>query len=349
MAALEIRAGAEARRTLLEQDLRPELFDVLVGASGGPKWLVISALDRLLFPWLAGGALRCVGSSIGAWRHLCLAQPDPAAALARLEEAYIDQSYSARPGPREVSDTCARMLAYVLGPDGARCVAAHPRLQSHIVVARGNGPWRSRRGAVLAAAAAATAGLNLLARPAIAALLERCCFHNGPPGTALRFTAMATRYVALREDNVFGAALASGSIPLVAAGVEELLPGEVCWDGGMTDYHFEPGFADTPRLTLYPHFYPRLTPGWFDKPLPWRRTAPARWPQLVLLSPSASFVASLPGGRIPDRRDFHRLETRERQRTWRRVAEAGLRLAEEFDGWRNGRGFTAALERGARR
>ncbi len=38
-----------------------------------------------------------------------------------------------------------------------------------------------------------------------------------PVVKVLNGTGMGTRYVALREDNVFAAALASGSIPLVAS------------------------------------------------------------------------------------------------------------------------------------
>jgi hypothetical protein len=41
-------------------------------------------------------------------------------------------------------------------------------------------------------------------------------------------------------------------------------------------------------------------------------------------------VASLPGGRIPDRRDFYRYPPRERERRWQRVLAESERLGEEL-------------------
>ena len=46
--ALVIRAGARARARLLEEGFHPDLFGTLVGASGGPKWLVLRHLDAAL-------------------------------------------------------------------------------------------------------------------------------------------------------------------------------------------------------------------------------------------------------------------------------------------------------------
>jgi hypothetical protein len=142
------------------------------------------------------------------------------------------------------------------------------------------------------------------------------------------------------------AAVASGSIPLLAEGMERLAPGETHWDGGMTDYHFEPAFPGTEGLVLYPHFYPHMAPGWFDKPLAWRRSSVARWPRLLVLCPSREFIAGLPRGQIPDRRDFHRLPTDQRQRIWRQVANASMRLADDFLALTEGLGLEAALLRG---
>ena len=130
--SLEVHAGGAAREALLRNGLRPELFGTLVGASGGPKWLVLSALDRLLFPWLGRALevrhLRTIGSSIGAWRNLCLALPDPAAAIRRLEQAYIDQRYDTPPTPAE-DPTVARRApsAPPVLPPRTRAVTVSPR------------------------------------------------------------------------------------------------------------------------------------------------------------------------------------------------------------------------------
>ena len=347
--ALALHAGSEARERLLDEGLRPEQFGLLVGASGGAKWLVLAALDRVLFPWLMQGRstpLACVGSSIGAWRHLCLAQDDPAAATTRFEHAYIEQHYEARPSPEHVSAVSRGILQELLGPDGARQVSTHPLLRTHIVAARARAPWRVSSTPALLAAATATAFGNLLHRGTLQASLERGCFHTGDAAGTLRFPQLRTRYLALTGENVADAAMASGSIPLVSAGVETLLPGEVFWDGGMTDYHFEPGLSGHEGLVLYPHFYPHFAPGWFDKALPWRRRRAAAWPGLVLMCPTREFVRSLPGGRVPERGDFSRFPTEERQRRWRQASAAAQQIADEFAELAAGRGLETALAAG---
>ena len=331
--ALALHAGPAARERLLDEGLRPDQFGLLVGASGGAKWLVLAALDRVLFPWLMhhrSTPLACVGSSIGAWRHLCLAQEDPAAATTRFEAAYIAQRYETRPTPQHVSAVSRGILDELLGREGAHRVAKHPLIRTHIVAARARAPWRVSSKPALLAAATATALGNLLHRGTLEASLERGCFHTGDATEALRFPRLGTRYLGLTEHNVADAAMASGSIPLVSAGVETLVPGEVFWDGGMTDYHFGPGLSGHEGLVLYPHFYPHFAPGWFDKALPWRRRRADAWPGLVLLCPTPEFVRSLPGGRVPERGDFSRFSTEERQRRWKVASGAAVTLAEEF-------------------
>jgi hypothetical protein len=346
--SLEIHAGGTARALLLEQGLKPEAFGTVVGASGGAKWLVLAALDRVLFPWLVQGRqapLASVGSSIGTWRNLCLAQPDPAAASQRFLDAYIGQSYTRKPAPAEICAVSRQILGHALGADGPRHVTGHACLQTHIVTARGRGPWNSQRTLALMAATAGIVASNLLSRDTLDWWLQRTCYHTHAARAPLQFARLGTRYRALTADNLMDAAVASGSIPLLAEGMQRLAPGETHWDGGMTDYHFEPAFAGTQGLVLYPHFYPFMAPGWFDKPLHWRRTTVARWPRLVVLCPSREFIARLPRGQIPDRSDFHRLPTAERQRIWTQVADASQRLAEEFASVCAGRGLEQALAR----
>jgi hypothetical protein len=81
---LVVRAGAQATQRLRAEGFHPELFDTLVGASGGPKWLVLRHLDDVLIDRLIlsrSTPLDTLGSSIGNFRHACFAQDDPHAAL----------------------------------------------------------------------------------------------------------------------------------------------------------------------------------------------------------------------------------------------------------------------------
>jgi hypothetical protein len=114
------------------------------------------------------------------------------------------------------------------------------------------------------------------------------------------------------------------------AGVEtpEGAPAGVYRDGGVADYHFGEDIDPSDGIALYPHFYPHLVPGWFDKALHWRRVRGLR--RVVLLSPSAEHVAALPNGRIPDRGDFVRMSDSERVAAWRRVVELSARLGDAF-------------------
>ena len=114
--ALSVYLGREAARRIASEGWSADLFSLLLGASGGPKWLILGHLDRLLFgDFLARGKrpLSALGSSIGSWRHACLAMPDPVAAIDRLEQAYLAQHYATRPTPARVSAvsaTCQLMM-----------------------------------------------------------------------------------------------------------------------------------------------------------------------------------------------------------------------------------------------
>ena len=50
----------------------------------------------------------------------------------------------------------------------------------------------------------------------------------------------------------------------------------------------------------------------------------------MLLCPRAEFIAGLPHGKIPDRRDFTRLPDEERVRYWETCVDRSRALAEEF-------------------
>src|SRR5512132_1126574 len=119
--SLTLRAGPDALALVRARGLRAEDVDVLPGASGGAKWLVLAGLDRYLFGELLQAPrarpMHLIGSSIGSWRMACLAQRDPVAALARGHHAYVhEQRYSPKPPAREVTVVLGRVLDLLLGP-----------------------------------------------------------------------------------------------------------------------------------------------------------------------------------------------------------------------------------------
>lgn len=334
--ALTVLAGPAALETLRRDGFDREAFRAMLGASGGAKWLVLGRLDRAIVDRVVSGRrnpLFLLGSSIGAWRFCCYAQRDPVAALARFEEAYFGQSYSAKPTPADISAVSRGILEEVVGPDGASEALSHPTLRFSVLVARARGLMArlpGRRAQQLGLVAAALA--NALSRNLLGVFFERVLFHDPRDPPPLRLPdGFPGRRVPLTPANLVDAVLASGSIPGVLEPVTDIpgAPAGIYQDGGIIDYHFDYPPSEE-GLVLYPHFYPFLVPGWFDKALRWRRVAGRALDRVVLVCPSEAFVAGLPGGRIPDRHDFVNFDTGERLRRWRTAVDASERLADEF-------------------
>lgn len=334
---LSVYLGREAARRIGNEGWSPDLFSLMLGASGGPKWFILGHLDRLLFGDFLQGRerpLSVLGSSIGSWRHACLAMPDPVAAINRLEEGYLNQHYANKPTAEEVSAVSLDILRRVLGENGADNLVNHPRIHSHIVTARGRGPAAASSTPLLATGMGAAALGNTVSRRLLSHHFQRVVFHSradASPGLTL--DDFDTRYCRLREDNVCAALHASGAIPFVLTGERNIngAPAGQYWDGGIIDYHFDLGQFCGEGLILYPHFSASVIPGWFDKFLPWRKAAINDIDKLVLLCPSDEFTASLPFGKIPDRSDFNRLGHDERVHYWQQCIEHSKVLAEEFN------------------
>lgn len=335
--ALSVHVGSEAARKIADRGWDASLFSMLLGASGGPKWFILGQLDRFLFGEFLQGSdqpLSTLGSSIGSWRHACLAQPDPVAAIERMEAGYLYQHYdSKRPSPQEISAVSTDILRSVLGDSGSQNLATHPRISTHIVTARGRGPSGSDSAALLASGMGAAALGNALSRSLLRHHFQRTVFHSGTvPVPGLSLDDFHTVYCPLNSDNVLPALHASGAIPFVLTGERDIpgAPKGQYWDGGIIDYHFDLAQYCGDGLLLYPHFRASTIAGWFDKFLPWRNAPISKSPRLVLLCPNEEFVAGLPYGKIPDRSDFTRLGEEERIRYWERAVEESKAMAEEF-------------------
>lgn len=334
--ALTLRAGPAALALLRDRGLRPDDVDILPGASGGAKWLAIAGLDRYLFGTFLQGLrtrpLHAIGSSIGSWRMACLAQRDPMAALARGLEAYIHhQVYTKNPGTREVTDVLTRCLDHLLGPTGVDEMVENRTIRVHIITAEARGAAASEKRLLLATAMAFAAAANLISRRTLALQIRRTIFHaTGDESPFLHLRDLPTVHRTLTAQNARAALLASGSIPLLLDGVRIPDTPGVHWDGGVTDYHLDLDFGPGDGLVLFPHFYERVVPGWFDKSLPWRRAGASNFARTLLIAPSPAFIAQLPGGKIPDRRDFYDLTDAERCVRWERVNTMTSVLGEEL-------------------
>lgn len=332
---LRVLAGKTALEMIRSNGLVYDQIQTLAGASGGAKWLVLSQMDRVIaeeiLPRLTAPT-HLLGSSIGAWRMSAFCKRDPANAIAELERAYVHQRYDAKPSPAEVSETSLRLAADLIG-DEAEGICDHPTLRLSIVAARSRGLAASKgRIPQLLALSIAAAG-NFASRRAIGWAFERVLFSDPRDPPPFQLTpAIRDHSIPLRPDNLVPAVLASGSIPLVLDGVTDIpgAPPGVYRDGGVTDYHFADRLSDHKSLTLLPHFYPHLIPGWFDKGIKSRRRGSATLDNTIVLCPSDEFVRALPHSRIPTRHDFLEFEHNERLKIWNEVLDRCRQLADEL-------------------
>lgn len=333
-----------ARARLLERGLRAEDVGLMPAAAGGPKGLVLSHLDRLLFgSWLRGSSpLHLVGASIGAWRMSTACLPgDARQNFAALAEAYITQHYDPEPGETRLrpAPVSAKFEAILAGQFKGREqeLLEHPRHRLHIVTSRGKGRLLAREGRFrtpLGYLAAYSA--NLLRRRWLGHWLERVVFSDPRQALPLALHDFATHEARLTPSNLRPALLASCSIPFWLAAQHDLpqAPRGAYWDGGITDYHLHLDYrallgTETP-LVLYPHFQRAVVPGWLDKALKGRHRPSPFLDNLVLLVPQQAWIRSLPGGKLPDRNDFIQLPPAERMKRWRVAVAESERLAESF-------------------
>lgn len=333
-ALLDIRAGPVARQYIERHGLTPTAVRAVAGAAGGPKWLMLGSLDRWLFgDWLhgAGPTVELVGSSIGAWRFaMACSLNHPAGCISQLESAYIEQCYSAAPSRDEITQTTRGILDGCLDDTVLQGVLEHPRFRLTAITARSRGPAAAEGRLPLGIAGVAAATLNLIHRPWLGSLFERVLFQS--PGSRIHVAAdgIATRRVILSRDNMADAIYASGSIPMLMAGVRDPAgaPRGCYRDGGIVDYHIDQPLIDD-GVVLMPHFAGRVTPGWFDK---WVQRHPRFTRRLLLVGPGPGLLARLPHGRVPDRHDFRRYAGHDdaRIRDWRQAVGEGERFADAF-------------------
>lgn len=338
-AVLDVYAGAGAMRVLRERGLRVEDVTAMAGASGGPKWIVLYGLDRMLMREFFGAPSRdvvdLIGSSSGAWRMTCHAQASPLEALDRFAEAYIHQCYPPKPPLSLVSKTCGGIVSHMLGPTGAREILDNPRMRLHVLTAACRGWVASDVKPLLMTGLLGATLANMGSRRTLGWSMTRTVFYPPPLGDGpfARLHDLPTRMTTLTEENMAGALLATGSIPMLANAVDIA---DAPWgrhrDGALTDYHLDLDYGDDDGIVLYPHFFRRVLPGWLDKFAPWRRPSTRNFDRVVMLVPSADFVRRLPRAKLPDRDDFYQLSDADRIRAWETVRDESAALGDDLRG-----------------
>jgi hypothetical protein len=221
-------------------------------------------------------------------------------------------------------------------------VLSHPRYRLHIITSHGRHVLHREHPVATPLGYAGAFISNAVHRRALGAWLERVVFSG--PDMPLPFDArdFRTRQVNLNEGNFMSALQASCSIPFALKAVHDIpgAPQGAYWDGGITDYHLHlnwaaPAQGTEAAIVLYPHFQKSVVPGWLDKALKWRHGATPFLDHTVVLAPNPEWVKTLPGGKLPDRRDFMTFDRdlAGRVKVWKAASKASEQLAYEFGAW----------------
>ena len=221
-------------------------------------------------------------------------------------------------------------------------VLSHPRYKLHIVTSHGRHILRRENPVTMPLGYAGAFLSNAVHRRALGGWLERVVFSG--QGASLPFGTQdfRTRAVNLREGNFMPALQASCAIPFALKAVHDIpgAPAGAYWDGGITDYHLHlnwtaPTKGPDRSIVLYPHFQQNVVPGWLDKALKWRHGATPFLDNTIVLAPNPEWVKTLPGSKLPDRKDFitYDRDLAGRVKVWSAAALASQQLADEFSHW----------------
>ena len=336
---IRIKAGKRAYDLIRAGGFSLDRIATYFGPAGGPRWLVASGFDlTLLREGLLGRRqpVWLVGASAGAWRFAAWLQPEAEKSYLALMEAYISASYGRKDTPATILRSLTAIVDRYIDDDALPFALACKPYRLAILTSRAEHLtasdllWVQKTGFILGFLA------NALHPTLVHRFAERVVFYYGvrPPDFCLR-KGFRGCFFPLNEVNFKAAVIASGAIPIAVAGVRDVFdaPNGVYRDGGLIDYHINQDYGTrSGGLTLFFHHQERIIPGWMDQKLKKRRPPDEFLDSVVMVYPSASFVESLPDGRIPDRGDFTTFidDPVTRIANWRRTVELAAPLGEEF-------------------
>lgn len=337
---LKFKAGPEVYDMLRQEGLKKERIQVFAGPAGGPKWFISVGLDRALIQ--SGFLVRAgkkktllAGSSAGAWRCLAMSCKNPMEAYEKLRIAYSRNVFTAADTPATISDKIRSNVESFISEADAGHIINNPSFDVAVHVVRSRGPAASSNRRVEGLALIGAGLTNVLSSRLMNLFYERVVFYSGDARQCFVGRSFEGRLYPLDRRNVKSVALATGSLPYIIAGVSNIpgLGAEVYRDGGLTDYQLNQDYDPGPDgLTLFFHYQERITPGWFDKRLSWRKPTDKVTRRVLQLYPGQDFINLLPDKRIPDRNDFTIFVDNplERIRRWDQVSKISDLLADYF-------------------
>lgn len=328
--------GNSAREHLAATHSSPDSFGLMLAASGGPRWLGLVGIDRVLGRFLSQrtstSRLPLLGASSGAWRMAALCADSQGETYEDLIHEYIEQKFESKATPQQVSRVCRGYLSRLFTQDRICHGLDHPRWQLNFTTALMQGEFPDYYAVLRSISRAVT--WNGLGRKHLGRVYRRALFSTlpHPESSPLRggWDDIPTVQVPLDERNFRQGLMATGSIPLVLEGESAVPcspPGHHL-DGGLLDYHFEVPNSQTP--VLYPHFSSQPVPGWLDRFPPYRKIGTKAKEWLCLVLPSDEMVSRFGLGEFPNRHHFKKLSDHERQRFWRQTARESEKMEAEL-------------------
>jgi hypothetical protein len=334
---IEIFAGNKATEIIQEKGLNKDDIKAVVGASGGPKFLVLAGIDRILLnTWFRdrSDTLLFLGSSIGAWRGAAYASKDPIKYLDIFTGSYLKQIYLTKPSYKDITNESLRIIDDFIKDNDIDYILNKSNVRLNIISTQCKGLSSYDNKAALMLSFLPAIFLNMISRRLFLKMYHRTLFYDKREIPPFIDTFKPANRVTLAKDNFKQALLSSGSIPFVMEGIKDIpgAPPGTYRDGGLTDYHINIDFKIDDKIVLFPHFSSRVIPGWLDKQLVWRNPNKEFFSNTVLVAPSKKFIDNLPMGKIPDRTDFKTFFQRdsERLKYWNEVITKSNIVGEEF-------------------
>ena len=335
--SLTIRVGPKAYQEIEVNGLDIKKIKTIMGASGGPKWLVLSHLDKLIIDKILPrleGPVHLISSSISSWRFVCYAQKDPLKAIKNFEYGYINQYLPKKYKKGFLNVRLREMFDELCPSEALEDVINHSLFRTNIITSSSSHILKSEFNPILLSGLLLAYLANAVSRNALGHFFSRAIFEDHRnPIKILEKRHFATERIDLSVDNLKDVVIASSSIPIFLVGVKDIqgAPKGSYRDGGLTDYHFDFSVDNHEGYVLYPHFFDFLKPSWFDRSLSWRRVNPHNHARTIMICPSEKFIDNLPGSKVPDRNDFSLMTNKQRVKVWNSVVSSCERLADDFN------------------
>ena len=336
---LRIKAGKKAYAMIQDGGFSFDRITSFFGPATGPRWLVASGFDLSLMKSSLLGRnwpVLLVGASAGSWRFAAWMQPEAEKSYQALMEAYITTAYTRKDTPDTIKQSLEMIINRAIENDALPFALANRRYRLAIITARAKHLTAARNKWLQGIGFGLCFVMNAAHRSLLYRFTESVVFYSGPKPPAFTLKpGFKGQHVPLSAINFKAALVASGSIPLIVRGVDDIYgaPTGVYRDGGLTDYHLTRAYgAGEQDLTLLFLHQERIIPGWLDKRLTKRQPPPEALENVLMVYPSDNLIARLPNSKVPDRDDFKTFmdDPSTRIHNWRRAASLCSHLGEVF-------------------